>query len=266
MRLEPNLASITLLAAALFVSAAQAQTPAPPIVIPQFEVISVKPDKSVSGTTRVRLTPDGLAADYVTVHMLLLESYQLNEDQLVGEPAWARTDRFNIQAKIAGPDVAALAKLPLNQRRAMFRQVLTEQFHLTTHTETRQLPVYALTVAKGGIKFHPHVPDPAHPERENGSGWFDVGPGRIVALGSTLDYFLFGLSQNLGRTFVNQTGLTGRYDFELHWTPDDASASTADTSPSIFTAIQEQLGLKLQSTRGPVQCLVIDHIEPPSEN
>jgi uncharacterized protein (TIGR03435 family) len=257
----------TLLLLALTAPLALAQTPppvsAPPV--PAFDVISVKPNKTANGTTRVRLSPDGLAAENVTVHALLLESYRLNEDQLFGEPAWVKTERFDIQAKVAGTDVAALARLPANQRRSMFSQVLTDQFRLTTHTETRQLPVYALTVAKGGIKFKQHVPDPAHPEHENGSGWFDVGPGRIVALGTTLDYFLFALSQNLDRTFVDKTGLTGSYDFELHWTPDDGPV-TPDSGPSIFTAIQEQLGLKLESTKGPVPILVIDHIERPSEN
>ena len=250
---------------------------APAMAVPRFDVISVKPDKTASGVTRVRLDPDGLSAEDVTVHMLLLESYQLNEDQLLGEPAWAKTDRFDIQAKVAGPDVAALAKLSTKERRTMFRQVLAEQFRLTTHTETRQLPVYMVTLAWGGRKFKQHVPDPAHPERENGSGWFSYGRGKIVAQGPTMAYFLFALSQDLGRTFVDKTGLTGKYDFTLEWTPDDSSAPSqgsadgaqpvaADSGPSIFTAIQEQLGLKLESAKGPVQVLVIDHVERPTGN
>src|ERR1035437_2632798 len=114
---------------------------------PRFDVISVKPNKTADTMSRARLDADGLAAENVTVHMLLLESYQLNEDQLLGEPAWAKTDRFDIHAKVAGPDVARLAKLSTKDRRSMFRQVLAEEFQLTTHVETRQLPVYVVTVA-----------------------------------------------------------------------------------------------------------------------
>ena len=234
----------------------------------------MKPNKDANAISRARLDADGLAAENVTVHMLLLESYQLNEDQVLGEPAWAKTDRFDIQAKVAGPDVARLAKLSTKDRRSMFRQVLAEQFHLTTHVETRQLPVYVVTVAKGGPKFKQHVPDPAHPERENGSGWFNWGRGKLVAQGPTMAYFLFALSLELRHTFVDKTGLTGNYDFNLEWTPDDMGSPSQgsnegvrnDSGPSIFTAIQEQLGLKLQSTKGPVQVVVIDNVMRPTEN
>jgi uncharacterized protein (TIGR03435 family) len=244
---------------------------------PRFDVISVKPDKNPNAISRARVDADGLAAENVTVHMLLLESYQLNEDQLLGEPSWAKTDRFDVEAKVAGPDVARLAKLSTRDRRSMFRQVLAEQFHLTTHTETKQLPVYVVTVAKGGPKFKQHMPDPAHPERENGSGWFSWGRGKLVAQGPTMAYFLFALSLELRHTFVDKTGLTGNYDFSLNWTPDDLAASSQgnrdgvqsgadDSGPSIFTAIQEQLGLKLESTKGPVQVMVVDNVTRPTEN
>jgi uncharacterized protein (TIGR03435 family) len=247
---------------------------AEPTTPPRFDVISVKPNKTADTMSRARLDADGLAAENVTVHMLLLESYQLNEDQLLGEPAWAKTDRFDIHAKVAGPDVAKLAKLSTKDRRSMFRQVLAEQFQLTTHVETRQLPVYVVTVAKGGPKFKQHVPDPAHPERENGSGWFSWGRGKLVAQGPTMAYFLFALSLELRHTFVDKTGLTGNYDFSLEWTPDDMLAPSQGNSdgalpvegnsgPSIFTAIPEQLGLRLESTKGPVQVLVIDHVARP---
>jgi len=243
--------------------------------IPRFDVISVKPDKNPNAITRARVEADGLGADNVTVHMLLMESYQLNEDQLVGEPSWVKTDRFDIEAKVAGPDVAKLAKLSARDRRSMYRQILTDQFHLTFHAETKQLPVYAVTVAKGGPKFKPHVPDPAHPERENGSGWFNWSAGKLVAQGPTMSYFLYALSLELRRTFVDKTGLTGRYDFNLEWTPDDltappqgnsdgAQSPVDDSAPSIFTAIQKQLGLKLESAKGPVQVMVVDNITRPT--
>ena len=241
---------------------------------PRFDVISVKPDKNPDAISHARLDADGLAAENVTVHMLLMESYQLNEDQLLGEPSWAKTDRFDIEAKVAGPDVAKLAKLSTRDRRSMFRQVLTEQFHLTAHAETKRLPVYVVTVAKGGPKFKRHVPDPAHPERENGSGWFNWSRGKLVVQGPTMSYFLFALSLELRHSFVDKTGLTGNYDFTLEWTPDDLAApspgtdseqsSSGNSAPSIFTAIQEQLGLKLESTKGPVQVMVVDNVTRPT--
>jgi uncharacterized protein (TIGR03435 family) len=277
---------ILALVAALAAPIAGAQQPAPApdshaAAAPQFDVISVKPDKTNSGMTRLMLTPDGFNADNVGVHMLLLEGYQLNEDQIAGEPGWTKTDKFDIQAKVAGPDVAAVSRLTFNQRRAMFRQILAEQFKLATHTETRQLPVYVLTVAKGGPKFKEHVPDPTHPEREkNGQGGFMVSSNKITTQGTTMAYFLAFLSQKVGRTFIDKTGLTGTYDLTLQWTPDDGATvvpaqaradgaqqpPAGDSGPSIFTAIQEQLGLKLESTKGPVDVLVIDHIGKPAEN
>ena len=157
----------------------------------------------------------------------------------------------------------------------MYRQVLTNQFHLTAHAETKQLPVYVVTVAKGGPKFKPHVPDPAHPERENGSGWFSWSRGKLVAQGPTMPYFLYALSLELRHSFVDKTGLSGNYDFSLEWAPDDLAAPAqgsndgaqpvaGDSAPSIFTAIQEQLGLKLESTKGPVQVMVVDNVTRPT--
>lgn len=280
MQFKLKRSALVLLLAALAINGAHAQSAAQgadpaSVDAPRFDVISVRPNKGADSISRVRLDADGLAAENVTVHMLLMESYQLNEDQLVGEPPWAKTNRFDIQAKIAGPDVARLAKLSTRDRRSMFRQVLTEQFHLTTHIETKQLPVYVVTVAKAGPKFKQHVPDPAHPERENGSGWFNWSRGKLVAKGPTMSYFLYALSLELRRTFVDKTGLRGRYDFSLEWTPDDMAVSSQgnsdgsqsaadDSAPSIFTAIQEQLGLKLESAKGPVQVMVIDKITRPT--
>ena len=278
MRINQKLCVLVLFFAILGMKSAHAQPAAQwpgtaSTDVPRFDVISVRQDKNPNAISHARVDADGIAAENVTVHMLLMESYQLNEDQLVGEPSWAKTDRFDIQAKVAGSDVAKLAKLSTKDRRSMFRQVLTEQFHLTTHTDTKQLPVYVVTVAKGGPKFKPHVPDPAHPERENGSGWFSWSGGHLVAQGPTMAYFLFALSLETRHTFVDKTGLTGNYDFHLEWTPDDMAASSGsnegaqpvagDSAPSIFTAIQEQLGLKLESTKGPVQVMVIDSVARP---
>ncbi len=284
MHLKPKLPSIAYIAI-LATAGASAQTGSVPAQwadtsssdIPRFDVISVKPDNNPNAISHARVDADGLGAENVTVHMLLMESYQLNENQLVGEPSWAKTDRFDIEAKVAGPDVAKLATLSTRDRRSMFRQVLSDQFHLTTHVETRQLPVYVVTVAKGGPKFKQHVPDPAHPDHENGSGWFNWSRGKLTAQGPAMSYFLYALSLELHRTFVDKTGLTGNYDFNLEWTPDDIAASSdgnsssaqsaeGNSAPSIFTAIQEQLGLKLKSAKVPVQVMVVDNVTRPTRD
>lgn len=126
---------------------------AAPITPPAFDVISIKVHKGDSLGSRMRMNADGFSAENVNVHTLLLEGYGINEEQISGEPDWTRTAYFDIDAKVAGPDVATLSKLPPDQRRAMFLQVLTDRFHLTLHHELHPLPVYNLVVDKGGPKM-----------------------------------------------------------------------------------------------------------------
>jgi uncharacterized protein (TIGR03435 family) len=268
----------TLLFTALAASAlAASATEAAPIAPPAFDVISVKPDKGGLPGTRMQFTDDGFIVNNAAAHMLLMEGYNLTQERVIGEPGWVQSDKFDMEAKVAGPDVATLGKLTFDQRRSMFQQVLTDRFKLVAHHETRELPVYVLSIGKGGPKFKEAPPDPGH---EKGAGRFMVSRGKISALGTAMPFLLTILSRQLGRTIIDKTGLTGNYDITLQWTPDDGSTpdtrSTnadlptapppADSDPSIFTAIQEQLGLKLVSAKGPVDVLVIDHIEKPSEN
>jgi uncharacterized protein (TIGR03435 family) len=272
MRLVQHL----VLAAAFIAAAASSFAQPAPATPPKFDVISVKPDKTQGGMRSMLMTPDGFSAENVTVHMLLLESSHLNEDQIIGEPAWANAENFDIMAKVNGADVPALTKLSFDERRAMFKQILTERFGLATHTETRQLPLYLLTVQKGGPKFKESAPDP----KDNGQGRFTVQDGKIVTQGTTIAYFLSFLSRQVGRTIVDKTNLAGKYDITLKWAPNPGApsavpsptsgppplAAPTDNDASIFTAIQEQLGLKLESAKGPVPVVVIDHVETPSEN
>jgi uncharacterized protein (TIGR03435 family) len=146
----------------------------------------------------------------------------------------------------------------------MVQALLADRFQLKTHQETRQLPIYTLVVAKDGPKFKP--------SKINGTT-DDTGRTRLHVAGSddTISILARELARTLGRVVVNQTGLTGRYDLRLQWTPDDApppNGAPLDPSeaPGIFTAIQEQLGLKLESGRGPVPVIVIDSVEMPSAN
>ena len=250
--------------------------PDPSIVIPQFDIISVKPAKD--SMTRMQFTPDGLRGTGVTVRFLLDEGFGgIDNEQVIGEPAWSSTEGFDIEAKVAPADVPTLGKMAFEQRRTMFQSILADRFKLVVHHETRELPVYVLSVGKGGAKFKPSAPDdPAATPRRRG---MMMSRGKLTADDAQLSMLVTLLSRQLGRTVIDKTGLAGNYDFALEWTPDEgaagpgsgaasegAPAAPDQSGPSIFTALQEQLGLKLESTKGPVDVIVIDHIEKPSEN
>jgi uncharacterized protein (TIGR03435 family) len=286
--------SLLALAVVLALPLSHGQTPAAPapapapaaakaadaaLAIPQFDVISVKPSKQSDGS-RVQFTPDGMRGTGVNVRFLLYEGYGgINHEQVLGEPGWTNTDAFDIEAKVAPADVPTLAKMTFEQRRTMFQSILADRFKLAVHHETRELPIYVLSVGKGGVKFRPSAPDdPAGAPRRKG---MMINRGKLTADDAQISTLVTILSRQLGRTVVDKTGLTGSYDFTLEWTPDeggppppprppDGSPAPATGAPdpgaSIFTALQEQLGLKLESTKGPVDVVVIDHIERPTEN
>ena len=254
--------------------------PVAPIVAPPFDVISVKPNKDSNGT-RMQFTPDGLHGVGVTVRFLLYEGYGgINSNQVIGEPGWTNTDGFDIEAKVAPADVAMLGKMNFEQRRAMFQTILADRFKLVVHHETRELPVYVLTVAKGGPKFKESAPDDPASTAPRRRGMM-MNRGKVTATDAQVSVSSSPiLSRQLGRTIIDKTGLTGNYDFTLEWAPDDGgpppakpqdgsatpAANAPDPGASVFTALQEQLGLKLESTKAPVDVVVIDHIEKPTEN
>ena len=207
----------------------------------------------------------------LSVKDLIQFAYSLPATQILGGPSWLGATMFDIDAKSDSSVDAQLHALPSaqarNQKQLMVQALLVDRFHLKTHQETRQLPVYALVVAnsKNGPRFKPS---------EISGTTIDTGRSRMHIAGSddTLAILARELALSLGRVVLNHTGLTGRYDLTLRWTPDDGpppmlnGAPDPSPPPDIFTAIQEQLGLKLESTKGPVPVLIIDHIEMPSEN
>ena len=204
----------------------------------------------------------------LSIRDLIQYAYNLPKSQMVGGPGWLDSAMYDIDAK-SSPEMDARLKAMSDeearqQKRLMVRELLKERFSLTTHEETRVLPVYNLVLAKGGAKFQP--------SDYNGT-MVATSRSQIHVQGSddTIGLLARQLAQSQGRVVVNNTGLTGRYDLTLRWTPDDASTPTKGDSdpnapPDLFTAIQDQLGLKLESGKGPVPVLVIDHIEPPSAN
>jgi len=257
------------------------------VKVPVFDVVSVKPNKSDSGMVRIMPKPDGYSASNVSLKMLIQSAYGIREDLVSGAPSWADSARFDIDAKVAGPDVDALKKLGQEQRRSMLQPLLADRFKLKIHSETKQLPVYELVLAKGGSKLKEATAGDTYgngikgPDGVGRGGMMRFGPGQLTAQAVPITSLANILSQQLHRTLIDKTRLTGKYDLELNWTPDqgsdpmfkgaDSSQQRADAAPdasgpSIFTALQEQLGLRLQSTKGPVETLVIDHVEMPSEN
>ncbi len=284
-----------LLAASLLALAARAQSasPAPQSTdatakAPAFDVISIRPNKdnaqmSGNGTFRMRTvsrtTPDGFSASNVTLKTLLTSAYGVKYDRISGGPGWTDSDHFDIEAKVVAADGATPHPLTREQSNLMLRSLLADRFKLVVHNETKELPIYELVIAKGGSKLQEAKPGDSNPNGTKGpdavarAGMIvmNMRPGQLKDPAMQLAALISWLSGQLGRPVVDKTGLTGKYDINLHWTPDpgpgsDDATSTDSSGPSIFTAVQEQLGLKLVSTKGPVVTLVIDHVEPPTAN
>jgi uncharacterized protein (TIGR03435 family) len=194
--------------------------------------------------------------------MLIMLAYGLHTpEQIVNLPAWASSDGLDIKAKIDEETAARWRKLSdaeVDRRQLpMMQSLLADRFQLKVHREIRQLPILRLVVAKGGPKLKVALPD-ARSESEMSNGY-------ISGQATSMQTFVFNLSHEMGRQVIDETGLTDNYDFELRWTPDDQQEAP-DAGPTAFTALEEQLGLKLISAKGPVEVIVIDRIERPSEN
>ncbi|HEY1897123.1 MAG TPA: TIGR03435 family protein [Terracidiphilus sp.] len=237
---------------------------------PDFDVAVIRPNPGdTTGHSHIwSSASDGnFKAQNVTAMELIRYAFGMLESRISGGPGWMRSARFDLEAK-SDPAIDAqlrgLDSAPAReQKQHMLQALLADRFALKVHQETRELPIYALVVAKGGPRFQP--------SKINGTT-INNGSSQITIKGSdhTLALLAEQLSRSLGRIVVDKTGLDGRYELSLKWTPDDAPAgaatASADTGPSIFTAIQEQLGLKLESGKGPVPILVIDHLDLPSQN
>jgi uncharacterized protein (TIGR03435 family) len=213
----------------------------------QFEVASIKPSlPGANGSTLYDATPERFAASNITSRELIAQAYDVRSFQISGGPAWLASGRYDIIAKPEGEPTAPRIK-------AMLRELLKERFHLKLHTETRDTPVYHLVPAKNGSKLKPTAGE--GPSMRGGRGRF-AAQKITCAMLATL------LSERLERPILDRTGITGEFDIALEWTPDESPEAGA----SIFTAIQEQLGLKLEAGRGPVEIIVIDRIDKPSAN
>jgi uncharacterized protein (TIGR03435 family) len=271
----------------------QAQSPAARL---EFEVATIKLNTSGVGQGGMRATRGRLRVENTSLRTLIRDTYKVPEFTISGGPDWITSDRYDIEVTFGG-DLKGDSVLLLLQR------LVQERFQLKVHRETKEGPVYVLTLAKGGPKLQPSnclvidpvgtppPPAPGEPTEICGSNRSGVnGLTRIMnVVGLKIDEtdmatalfpgLTFYLSSMLERTVIDRTGLTGRFNIRLEYTPESPSAllgvlndantpaPVADTThQSISTAVQEQLGLKLESGEGPVAVLVIDHVERPSEN
>jgi uncharacterized protein (TIGR03435 family) len=273
--------TISLLAASP--ARAQSQTQAASATAPtlEFEVATIKPNKSDVAPAALT-TDDGIDMRNIPLGILLGVAFGMSSDRITAGPDWMN-DRYDVSAKM-DPEVAdALKKLnPLDRRAArlrMFQALLTDRFKIVYHRDTKELPVFLLTVAKGGPKFQEGKPADASPDvaGTTGTGTLQFGQNGLMTFKAMpLSSLLLVLSQQVGRTVLDKTGLTGRYDFTWNFNQSaapgggrggPAGAAPSDSEPaSIFTVLQEELGLKLDSGKGPVEIIVIDHIERPSGN
>jgi uncharacterized protein (TIGR03435 family) len=236
-----------------------------------FDVVSIRPSKG-DGPAIIRPLPDGLHATNVTAGQLIQWADGLSNvetDSVLGLPAWATTRSYDLDAKIIDrKKVQALGAYRADDRvgllGVMLRNALVERFHLKTHDAVKDVPAYALIVAMHGPKLTPGEPD--DPTLPNGA--LRMTKGQITATGISTTRLAQALERELGAPVVDKTGLTSRYTFSLEWKPDgQEDALSADAlGPSIFTAVTEQLGLKLLPMKQPVRVLVVDHIEHPSSN
>jgi uncharacterized protein (TIGR03435 family) len=253
-------------------SPATTPTPAGTATQPAFDVVSIKPAKPGATGSGSYTRGDVYTATNATLKEILEhDAYDKPGMQILGIPPSLSNAAFDIEAKMDPAVYAQLKTLTRDQRSLklaqMVQQLLADQFKLVAHTETHQLPVYALVVAS------PKTGPKLQPAKDISNRSISLSNGQIKAEGITLEELVQrltrSLSDDLGRLVVDQTGLTGKYDLTLKWTRTmaiPAAADTAPDAPDIFTAIQEQLGLKLEPSKGPVPVLVVDHAELPSEN
>lgn len=283
------------IAAAALSVALSAQTPAPPL--PQFEA-SIKRAGDTTGFMGIRMDPQARTVSGMPLRQLIVQAYGVQPNQVIGGPDWLATDRWDIQLRADAP----VTPQQMNQ---LMQTMMAERFKLVVRRETRELPIFELRLARtdgtpgptlkpAAIdcgpqgRGRPGGPPPAAGAPGGGPGpgaplggcRVMIAPGRIEASGQPLTALTNFLSNQLGRNVVDRTGLTGGFDYTLEWLPDSGRGGAPFTpppgapplppinpdAPSLPTALQEQLGLKVESTKGPVEVLVIESVQQPTDN
>jgi len=264
---------LSLLAGTVALSAQQAK-PSAPSAPAAFELTSVKRNISGDERTSTRAQPNGgWSATNVRLRAVIARAYEVREFQIEGAPEWVNSDRFDIVGR--GPEGT-----PASQRFAMLRAMLADRFKLVTHVATREQPVYLLVLARPDGRLGPQLrrstlPCAGQSTPQPGS---DCGVdtsvndsfGTMSVKGAPMERIAAGLANfAVNRAIIDRTGLAGAFDAELRFATEGAAlgvTNRSDDASSIFTAVQEQLGLKLQSDRGPVPFIVIDGVQQPTSD
>jgi len=240
-----------------------------PSTSPTFQVATIKPVESTPKSARyiVMQGPHRFVEKDYTLKLLIAAAYNLNPKAVSGGPSWIETDHYDILALTPGKTQPSH-----DQQMVMLRTLLADRFKLAFHHESKVFSIYSLEIVKGGSKLKPS----AAPATDQPALISTVYPQRILmpARNASMADFVSVMQRAiLDRPVVDKTGLTGRYDFNLEWAPDEsqfggevAAAPSDAPIPPFFTAIQQQLGLKLEATRGPIEAIVVDHAERPSAN
>jgi uncharacterized protein (TIGR03435 family) len=218
-----------------------------------FEVAAIRSHAGAVASVGISTSGPRVTVSAMSVSNLVRYAYDVKSYQLAGGPDWATEDRWDIVAKAEGD--GALTKA---QARKMIEALLAERFQVKLRRETKEMAVYALVVGKGGPKLKTSAPDTPGMLTMDGTR-----TTRITTTNGNMEQLVAQLG-HMDRPVLDKTGLTGAYDYKLEWAPDDAPADLK--MPTIFNALQEQLGLKLESTKGAIQMLIIDHVEKPSPN
>jgi uncharacterized protein (TIGR03435 family) len=227
---------------------------------PDFLVAAIKP--SDPNTTRQgwSFESDGhhITCFNATLSDIVAMAYGIHSKQVVSAPEWFTKDRFDISGTPDQPGVPSA-----KQVQHMYQNLLANRFHLVVHHETRQMPIYAITVAKGGP-----ILTPADPKETRSNAGSSGGSGFRILKFTNISMADLALNLNFyeDRPVIDQTSLPGRYNFTLKWTYDISMENESGMPPSLFTAVKEQIGLRMDAVKGPAEVLVVDQIEHPSEN
>jgi uncharacterized protein (TIGR03435 family) len=232
-----------------------AQSPRP------FDVASVKLNTSGGLGVSMRTKNGLLTTTNAPVLVMIQQAFQVKDFQVSGGPGWLASERYDVEAKMERNDISD------DNLWLSLQPLLIERFHLKFHRETKQMPVFALTVMKGGPKFSAHKESAEGKDQQRVGVSIGSGKGKLTATKTTIARFCDSLGHQVDRIVVDNTGLKGEYDITMEWAPENHEGSAGvDAGANIFEALQDQLGLKLESTKGPVEAIVVDSAERPSAN
>jgi uncharacterized protein (TIGR03435 family) len=272
----------------------QTQNRGAPAPTYEYEAVTIKPSKGPGPDAKIGVwaESDGFNAWFVTLQQITSYAYGVQRFRVSGGPNWFPSERFDIEAKMEASVADALQKLSPDRRalalQKMLQSLLADRTKLTVHSETRDLPIYFLVIAKGGPKLQESKPGDTYPNaptfpdgtRAGAGASYETRDGAAVSQAISMTHLAGMLTSELGRPVFDKTGLTGTYDFTMRYTPDDRLQPPPglapnerpplpppdSNAPSLFDALQQQLGLKLESGKGPVEIIVIDHVERPTGN